>query len=111
MKTPKRISSKPKAVSILSHERSRWKRKNRIKQLKNTIAKQREEIEHFKTLLAIRVLEDYTEQQKESIEWAAKRLAIDTFGDTFSKENNVIVRHIYRPIIKWDNKEISVTYL
>lgn len=39
-----RFSSKPKAVSILDGERSRWKRKNREARLRKKIAKQAKEI-------------------------------------------------------------------
>ena len=37
MKTPKRISSRPSVIDVLDQRHSRWKRKNRVKQLKNTI--------------------------------------------------------------------------
>lgn len=37
MKTPKRISSHATVIDVIAQRHSRWKRKNRIKQLKNTI--------------------------------------------------------------------------
>jgi hypothetical protein len=43
MKTPKRHTGNPRAVDIYAQRHSRWKRKNRIRQLKNTIARMKEE--------------------------------------------------------------------
>jgi hypothetical protein len=43
MKTPKRNTGNPRAVDLYAQRHSRWKRKNRIKQLKHTIARMKEE--------------------------------------------------------------------
>lgn len=51
MKTPKRHSGNPRAVDLYAQRHSRWKRKNRLRQLKNTITKQRKEIEYLKAAL------------------------------------------------------------
>lgn len=37
MKTPKRHTGNPRAVDLYAQRHSRWKRKNRIRQLKHTI--------------------------------------------------------------------------
>lgn len=51
MKTPKRHTGKPRAVDLYAQQHSRWHRKNKERQLKHTITKQRKEIEYLKAAL------------------------------------------------------------
>ena len=59
----------------LRQDRARWKRKNRIRQLKLTISRQAEEIEHLRTLLTLRIQHEYLESQKAALEWSAKHIS------------------------------------
>lgn len=47
MKTPKRNTGNPRAVDLYAQRHSRWKRKNRIAQLKRTIARQKWEYDRL----------------------------------------------------------------
>ena len=65
MKTPKRYSGNPRAVDLYAQRHSRWKRKNRIKQLKHTITKQKKEIDWLKAnLLSIEKIVHATQKEE-----------------------------------------------
>lgn len=100
MKTPKRHSGNPRAVDLYAQRHSRWKRKNRIRQLKATIARQAEEIEHLRTLLTLRIQHEYLESQKAALEWAAKNICahIHQIESTTEWEDSGPVTYLHCPL-------------
>lgn len=62
---------------------SRWKRKNRVAQLKRTIARQAEEIEHLKNMLALHITAEHYRSTQTCIEWAAKHIRVETPPNNF----------------------------
>lgn len=88
MKTPKRSYnpnlnhlSRARYVDKGKERRSRWKRKNRVAQLKRTIARQAEEISKLRVLATFKVQEEYKAEQKAALEWAAKHICVNVFAD------------------------------
>lgn len=92
MKTPKRHYNVPPERQALDIEpdsfdedyylqEARWKRKNRIRQLKNTIARQAKEIRNLRVLVTFRVQEEYIAEQKAALEWAVKHICMHVFDD------------------------------
>lgn len=90
MKTPKRESehlwcpigeTRDYQPTLAAKERARWKRKNRIAQLKRTIARQAEEISNLRVLVTFKVQEEYMVEQKAALEWAAKHIFAHVFAD------------------------------
>lgn len=92
MKTPKRNHKIPAELQHLDIEPdsweedykqqdTRWKRKNRIAQLKRTIARQAEEISNLRVLVTFKVQEEYMAEQKAALEWAAKHISAHVFAD------------------------------
>ena len=87
MKTPKRSYDPNLNHLIRAHytvkgkeRRARWKRKNRIKQLKNTIARQAEEIKHLRLLVARRILANLTAAEAHALEWARDNIVLRTYA-------------------------------
>ena len=103
MKTPKRY---PATMSVyatrdeLRQDRARWKRKNRIRQLKATIARQAEEIEHLRALLTLRIQHEHLESQKAALEWAAKHISahIHQAETTTEWEDSGPVTYLHCPL-------------
>lgn len=88
---------------------TRWKRKNRIRQLKHTIAKQAEEIDHLRTALAIRTIHDINESNIESLKFIQQHLTVDTFQPSIEKEGDCNWMFKWkRPIPRWDNSIIDL---
>lgn len=94
MKTPKRHYLVPPERQALDIEpdsfdedyylqEARFKRKNRVRQLKHTIARQAEEIEHYKNLLALHITADRYRSTQTCIEWAAKHIMVETHPNKF----------------------------
>jgi hypothetical protein len=90
MKTPKRESehrwcpigeTRDYQPTLAAKERARWKRKNRVAQLKRTIARQAEEIRNLRVLVTFKVQEEYMAEQKAALEWAAKHICAHVFAD------------------------------
>ena len=88
MKAPKRSYdpnlnhlSRARYVDKGKERRTRWKRKNRIRQLKATIARQAEEIRNLRVLVTFKVQEEYMAEQKTALEWAAKHICAHVFAD------------------------------
>jgi hypothetical protein len=88
MKTPKRSYdpnlnhlSRARYVDKGKERRTRWKRKNRVAQLKRTIARQAEEIRNLRVLVTFKVQEEYMAEQKAALEWAAKHICAHVFAD------------------------------
>lgn len=88
MKAPKRSYDPNLNHLIRAHytdkgkeRRARWKRKNRIAQLKRTIARQAEEIRNLRVLVTFKVQEEYMAEQKAALEWAAKHIFAHLFAD------------------------------
>lgn len=88
MKNPKRSYdpnlnhfSRARYVDKGKERRTRWKRKNRIAQLKRTIARQAEEIRNLRVLVTFKVQEEYMAEQKAALEWAAKHIFAHVFAD------------------------------
>ena len=84
MKTPKRSYdpnlnhvSRARYVDKGKERRTRWKRKNRISQLKRTIARQAEEISNLRTLLESAIQDGVTTAQRAALDWAANNLQLD----------------------------------
>ena len=86
MKTPKRESehrwcpigeTRDYQPTLAAKERARWKRKNRIAQLKRTIARQAEEISNLRTLLESVIQDGVTTAQRAALDWAANNLQLD----------------------------------
>lgn len=85
MKTPKREHKKyyldPATGEpdewALGNIDARWKRKNRIAQLKRTIARQAEEISNLRTLLESMIQDGVTTTQRAALDWAANNLQLD----------------------------------
>lgn len=118
MKTPKRHHKIPAERAHLDLEpdswetdhhaqEARWKRKNKIAQLKRTIKRLIKEREHLKELLAIRTIDDAVRAERETLEFAQKHLSVETRTpeikqDEFGKWLYVI-KH---PIVKWDGQPI-----
>lgn len=120
MKTPKRHYNVPPERQALDIEpdsfdedyylqEARWKRKNRIRQLKNTIARQAEEIDHLRTALAIRTIHDINENNIESLKFIQRHLTVDTFQPQIEQEGerNWIFKW-KRPIPRWNNSIIDL---
>ena len=78
MKTPKRNTGNPRAVDLYAQRHSRWKRKNRIRQLKHTIALQKRQLHWMIELLTIRVQADEIKSNWQAI---AEYLQLVRFGD------------------------------
>lgn len=88
MKTPKRSYdpnlnhlSRARYVDKGKERRTRWKRKNRIAQLKRTIARKAEEIRNLRVLVTFKVQEEYMAEQKAALEWAQKHICAQVFAD------------------------------
>lgn len=64
----------------------RWKRKNRILQLKRTIARQAEEIEHYKNLLALSIIGEHYKLSQHCIDWAAKHIRVEMHQSRFEHD-------------------------
>ena len=112
MKTPKRY---PATMSVYSstqelHEdRARWKRKNRLRQLKATIARQKQEIQHLRTALAIRTINDINENNIESLKFIQQHLTVETFQPHIEqKEDHSWMFTWKRPIPRWNNSIIDL---
>ena len=76
MKTPKRYPATMSVYATIRHlhdDRARWKRKNRIKQLKRTIARLRWENFHMKIDLHIPVGISYDEYHSRRIDFTEKK--------------------------------------
>ena len=84
----------------LRQDRARWKRKNRIRQLKATIARQAEEIESLRTLLTLRIQHEHLESQKAALEWAAKHISahIHQAETTTEWEDSGPVTYLHCPL-------------
>lgn len=107
MKTPKRYHKSPKKSWSEDYcawrhdiETSRWKRKNRIRQLKATIARLTEENNHLRTLLSLRIQHEYLESQKAALEWAAKHISahIHQAETTTEWEDSGPVTYLHCPL-------------
>ena len=94
MKTPKRHYHVPPERQALDIEpdafdedyylqEARWHRKNRIRQLKHTIARQAEEIEHYKNLLALAVIGEQYKLSQHCFDWAAKHIRVGMHPSSF----------------------------
>jgi hypothetical protein len=110
MKTPKRHYE----LTAVSHDpcervwdrpqeevsAQRWKRKNRIRQLKATIARLTEENNHLRTLLSLRIQHEYLESQKAALEWAAKHISahIHQAETTTEWEDSGPVTYLHCPL-------------
>lgn len=91
----------------------RWKRKNRVKQLKRTIVKLSKENEHLKQVLAVKVWEDVKAGMEEHVKYVAKHFESHITNPSIEYEmvnNNLIVRQ-KRPVFKWDGKLINIKTL
>lgn len=120
MKTPTRHYHVPLELQALDIEpdsfdehyylqESRWHRKNRIRQLKATIARQAEEIEHLRTALAIRTINDINENNIESLKFIQQHLTVETFQPHIEqKENHSWMFTWKRPIPRWNNSIIDL---
>ena len=88
MKTPKREYKKHYICPAtgepdewaLGNIDARWKRKNRIAQLKHTIAKQAKEIYHLRKLVELKLATEYAESEKQALRWAQENIVIRTFA-------------------------------
>lgn len=90
-------------------ELARWHRKNRIAQLKHTIAKQAEEIDHLRTALAIRTIHDINESNIESLKFIQQHLTVDTFQPSIEREGDHNWMFKWkRPIPRWNNSIIDL---
>lgn len=103
MKTPKRYPATMSVYSTrdeLRQDRARWKRKNRIRQLKATIAHLTEENNHLRTLLSLRIQHEYLESQKAALEWAAKHISahIHQAETTTEWEDSGPVTYLHCPL-------------
>ena len=112
MKTPKRY---PATMSVyatrdeLRQDRARWKRKNRIRQLKHTIAHLTEENNHLRTALAIRTINDINENNIESLKFIQQHLSVETFQPHIEqKEDHSWMFTWKRPIPRWNNSIIDL---
>lgn len=65
---------------------TRWKRKNRIRQLKHTIAKQAKEIYHLRKLVELKLATEYAESEKQALRWAQENIVIRTFAPNLACE-------------------------
>lgn len=65
---------------------TRWKRKNRIRQLKHTIAKQVEEIENYKNLLALSIIGEHYKLSQRCTDWAAKHIRAEMHPSRFEHD-------------------------
>lgn len=117
MKTPKREYKKyyidPATGEpdewTLGNIDARWHRKNRIRQLKATIARQAEEIHHLRTALAIRTIHDINENNIESLKFIQQHLTVDTFEPHIEREGDRNWMFTWkRPIPRWDNSIIDL---
>ena len=116
MKTPKREYKKyyldPATGEpdewALGNIDARWKRKNRIRQLKATIARQAEEIEHLRTALAIRAASEYNESIRASIEYVQKHFSMEISQPRMEMEDSSVVYKWKRPIPRWNNSIIDL---
>ncbi len=90
-------------------ELERWHRKNRIRQLKHTIAKQAKEIYHLRTALAIRTIHDINENNIESLKFIQQHLTVDTFQPSIEREGDHNWMFKWkRPIPRWNNSIIDL---
>lgn len=87
---------------------ARAKRKNRIAQLKRTIRRLSEESEHLKKVLAIRIVDDVVQADREALEYAQKHLSVERRMPEISRDNEsgILLCAIKRPLVTWDGKEI-----
>lgn len=115
MKTPKRDAVDLTGINhiyvpLLRRQiHSRWHRKNRIRQLKHTIARQAEEIEHLRTALAIRTIHDINENNIESLKFIQQHLTVDTFQPSIEQEGERNWMFKWkRPIPRWNNSIIDL---
>lgn len=120
MKTPKRHYHVPPERQALDIEpesfdedyylqEARWKRKNRIRALKHTIARQAEEIDHLRTALAIRTIHDINESNIESLKFIQQHLTVDTFQPSIEREGEGNWMFKWkRPIPRWNNSIIDL---
>lgn len=96
MKTPKRyieiapfeFDTTEKEHQILPEHilEQRFKRKNRIAQLKRTIARQAEEIYHLRKLVELKLATEYAESEKQALRWALENIVIRTFAPNLTCE-------------------------
>lgn len=115
MKTPKRDAVDLTGINhihvpLLRRQiHARWKRKNRIRQLKATIARQAEEIEHLRAALAIRTINDINENNIESLKFIQQHLTVETFQPHIEREGDHNGMFTWkRPIPRWNNSIIDL---
>jgi hypothetical protein len=88
---------------------ARWKRKNRIRQLKATIARQAEENKHLRTALAIRTINDINENNIESLKFIQQHLTVETFQPHIEQtEDHNWMFTWKRPIPRWNKSIIDL---
>ena len=68
MKTPKRFSSNPRTVDLYAQRFSRWKRKNRIKQLKHTITLLNQENKILRAMVMNKAIEELMNDTEEAFQ-------------------------------------------
>lgn len=117
MKTPKREYKKyyicpatgEPVEWTLGNIDARRHRKNRIRQLKHTIARQAEEIDHLRAALAIRTIHDINENNIESLKFIQQHFTVDTFEPSIEREGEGNWMFKWkRPIPRWNNSIIDL---
>ena len=78
----------------------------RIEQLKDKIARLETENAHLKKLLSEKITEDFIKTERNTLDFFAQHLTVETKPAYMEKEGDRYLWKIPRPIVKWDGNVI-----